>query len=440
MKTCCKYPLLLMALLSSISSAFAQQADTVYTDTVTSQVILDGQPLPDATIAYTLMDTVHGTSSLIREALTDELGQDVVDSLPVLKHSVGIKPINNNAYTGLVITNNGTGSDHLIRFTSDAQQVAEEGYIINLLGQKITSFPINYNSATKTYDAVWRGQNVKEGMYVFHIPTSDGPVAKKIGHVENRPSVIDYGATPEEKDDGLKSLEAVTDLAISKYAINITKEGLENFIDTVWVHEDTPHDFFFNVTGVQYDDGTANGWIEFTAGGTPTNANVEYKRLLNQSEIFNTTAPDGFYQIVVPVVYEPLNPGETKYIVTISQNGDPFITKIDTVLVASGDNYFQHYVTQQATNPEQDIEGIVKHVYTKLPESGVTVRVIDRSTGSLIEEDITGTDGSYFFANIAAGTLVEFELGKSGELWNVNNEFDIPTEIIDTLVTINRYF
>ena len=420
---------------------YAQIPDTVYSEQVTSHVLVDGEAVEAATIGYTLIDTVNGTQLLVREALTNSVGQDIVDSLPVLKHQVGIAPIADlKAYEGLVITNNGLGSDHLIRFTSEAEEVAKEGYIVNLLGQEVTKIPVKYNSATKTYDAVWRGQSVQDGIYLFHVPTSNGPVADKIKHVENRPSVIDYGAEPEEKDEGLKSGDAVTDLAKSKYAINISKVGLEDFVDTVWVQEDTPHEFFFNVNGIQYDDATANGWIEFTVGGVPTDANVEYKQLSNQTEIFNTTAPNGFYQLVVPVVYEASNPGETQYIVTLTENGDPFITQVDTVLVAPGDNYFQHYVVQQSGSDEQDIEGIVRNVYTKQPESGVTVRVINRTTGDLIEEDITTSNGEYYFENIAAGTLVEFELGKTGELWMVNNEYDVPAQIVDPVVTFNRYF
>jgi len=422
--------------------ANAQQADTVYSGAISSFVLVDGQAVPQAEINYTLYDTVNANSKLIRAAFTDSLGMDKPDSLPVLKYQVRIDDPAIQNQNGVSITNNGTGSDHLIKFTSDAEEVAKEGYIVNLLGQKVTTIPVQYNPATKTYDAVWHGQEIQEGVYIAHILTSKGPVASKIKHVKDRPSVIDYGKVPESKDDeGLKSTDGVTgDLAKTKYAINITHVGLEDFVDTVWMIEDTPHDFFFNVTGVQYADGTANGWVDFTVGGSPTDANVEYKQLNNQTEIFNTTAPNGFYQLVVPVVYEASNPGETQYIVTLTENGDPFVTEIDTVLVAPGDNYFQHYVVQQSGSDEQDIEGIVRNVYTKQPEAGVTVRVINRTTGDLIEEDITTSNGEYYFENIAAGTLVEFELGKSGELWMVNNEYDIPDEIIDTLVTFNRYF
>ncbi len=423
----------------------AQQIDTVYSRQVNSYIFVDGQAVPEAEINYTLIDTLSGATKLIRNALTDSLGLDMVDSLPVLKHEVGINDAVNIFSNRITISNNGTGSDHLIRFTSEAEEVSTEAYIVNLLGQKITSIPVQYNSATKTYDAVWKGQAVEEGIYLFHAPTSNGPVASKIKHVENRPSVIDYGAEVEEKEeeigDGTKSGDAITDLAKTKYAINISKVGLEDFVDTVWVHEDTPHDFFFNVTGIQYDDADVWGQIFFVQGGnSPTNADVEYKRLLNQSEVFNTTAPNGVYNIQVPVVYEPANPGETKYIVTITENGDPFITQIDTVLVTSGTVGVTHYVTQQASNDNQDIEGIVRNVYTKQAEAGVTVRVRDRTTGDVIDEVVTGSNGEYLFEDFNPGDEIEFELGKPGELWMVNNEYDVPAEIIDTLITFNRYF
>ena len=60
--------------------------DTVYTNAVTSLVETEGEPVAGATISYTLLDTVNGTQELIREALTNEFGEDIVDSLPVLKH------------------------------------------------------------------------------------------------------------------------------------------------------------------------------------------------------------------------------------------------------------------------------------------------------------------------------------------------------------------
>ncbi|RLD41772.1 MAG: hypothetical protein DRI89_08945 [Bacteroidetes bacterium] len=206
--------------------------------------------------------------------------------------------------------------------------------------------------------------------------------------------------------------------------------------------ENNFHDFFFNVKGMQYDSGNINGLIFYAdLTGLPNSADVEYKRLLNQANKFTTTATDGAYQITVPVVYEQANPGQTKYIVTISPNGgDDFVTEIDTVLIVSGSNTIRHYVSVIPENQTQDIEGIVRNVYSKALESGVTVRVINRSTGELIEEDITGSDGKYSFENIPAGTDVEFELGKENELWMINNEHDVPNPVLDTIIAFNRYF
>ncbi|RLD55014.1 MAG: hypothetical protein DRJ05_13670, partial [Bacteroidetes bacterium] len=206
--------------------------------------------------------------------------------------------------------------------------------------------------------------------------------------------------------------------------------------------ENNFHDFFFNVKGMQYDSGNINGLIFYAdLTGLPNSADVEYKRLLNQANKFTTTATDGAYQITVPVVYEQANPGQTKYIVTISENGgDSFITEIDTVLIVSGSNTIRHYVSQTPQNQTQDIEGIVRNVYSKALESGVTVRLINRANGEIIEEDITGSDGKYSFENIPAGMEVEFQLGKPDELWMVNNEYDIPDEVMDTIVAFNRYF
>ena len=422
----------------------AQIPDTVYSKTVTSFVIIDGQLMDSASIQYTLFDSINDNQQLIRSAISDSLGQDVADSLPVVKHPVGIF---SNAFPfasgDIFVSNNGTGSDHLIRFTSDAEKIGKEGYIINILGQQLATIPINYNPLTKTYDAVWHGQNIKNGTYLFHTTSTKGPIASKITHLANKPSVIEYGAVPKENDDGKKDTKAIKeDEGASHYIINITHEGLEDFIDTVLVKENNFHDFTFNVNGIQYDSSDVWGQIFFVEGGqSPSDADVEYKRLLDPSSIFNTTAPNGVYNIQVPVVFEQANPGLTKYIVTISENGgDPFITKIDTVLVTPGVFGVTHYVSEEGSNPTQDIEGIVRHVYTKALESGVTVRVINRTTGELIEEDITGSDGKYHFADILAGTEVEFELGKTGELWMVNNEYDVPENISDTLIAFHRYF
>ena len=624
--------------------------DTVYSDKVHSNVLLNGHGVEGANISYTLVDTVNNTQELIREAITNVNGQDIVDSLPVLKHYVGIDEIKPDAYSGMVITNNGTGSDHLIRFSTNAKSVSKEAQIINMLGQIVNKIPLKYNPSSETYDAIWNGQSEIDGTYVFQAQTTNGSVASKIAHVAHSPSLIDNSAPIKinnQETNNFKNGLGDED-AKSKYAINISHESLEDYIDTVLVQENSFHDFFFNATGIQYENGNIFGNIFFTQGGnSPTNANVEYKQYNNQSNSFNTTAPNGTYNLQVPVVYEPLNPGQTKYIITLTENGDPFETFADTVLVSPGANNFTHHVVQiinppldtvysdivtsnvllngngftganisytlldsitgnqelireaitnaagqditdnlpvlpaetglgmskyiininhsdleelidtvrvqentthnftfdvmgtqyadghiygliryvdltgqpnsadveykrylnqtssfstTATNgsfeldvpivfeplnpgqtkyiitisenggdpfetlidtllispednyithyvnqtippdPEQDFEGIVRNVYSKLPESGVTVRLIDRTLGTLLQEETTGPEGSYFFSNIAQGTLVEFELGKPGELWMVNNEFDIPANITDTVATLNRYF
>jgi hypothetical protein len=298
--------------------------DTVYTQTVISNVLLDAIGYEGATISYTMLDTITGNQVLVREAVTNSQGQDIVASLPIVKHP------------------------------------------------------------------------------------------------------------------------GTTGLGASQYIMNISHDNLETLIDTVLVQEDTEHEFFFNVTetGSQYEDGDVWGQIFFVDGGqSPSNADVEYKQLNNQSQIFNTTAPNGVYNIQVPIVFEAANPGQTKYIVTIEENGgDEFQTLVDTLLVSEGVNGFTHYVEETGSNPTQTIEGIIRNVYSKQAESGVTIRVINRSNGSLIEEDITTSNGQYSFPNIPAGTLVEFELGKPGELWVVNSEYDVPENITEPTVTFNRYF
>ena len=435
----------LLLFLFSISVS-AQIPDTVYSNTVTSNILLDGFAFDSANISYTLIDSLNGNQLLIRQATSDSLGKDIVDSLPVIKNAVGINPIyGEDINNWIYISNNGTGSNHLIRFKTDAKTVSKEAHIVNVLGQEIAIVPLKYNSQTKTYDAIWKGENEKKGAYLFYANTEKGPLAKKIIHLANTPSAINFDAGFNEKreENDFKSTRDEV-LAASKYAIGISHGNLETLLDTVLVKESTFHDFIFNVNGIQYEDGDVMGWIEFAdLTGAPTNADVEYKRFYNQSEIYTTTAPNGFYELTVPVVFEQQNPGQTKYIVTLTENGgSSFITEIDTVLVVPGnENLFQHYINQTPPpNTEQDFEGIIRQVYTKLPESGVTIRVINRTTNELIEEDITGSDGAYSFLDIPAGTLVEFELGKPGELWMVNNEFDIPDEVIDTLKVMNRYF
>jgi hypothetical protein len=294
----------------------------VYSDSITSNILLNGVPFDGANINYTIWDTITGNQQLIRQAVSNANGQDIVDSLQVM------------------------------------------------------------------------------------------------------PSLVGLGA--------------------SKYIINISNSNLENLIDTVLVQEDTKHDFIFNVASTQqYADGNVTAWIEYSdLTGAPSNADVEYKRLLNQSEIFATTAPGGVYQITVPVVFEPLNPGQTKYIVTISENGgDEFETLIDTILISPNSNLLQHYVNPIIPpDPTLDIEGIVRNVYTKLPESGVTIRLINRTTGLLVDEQVTDANGFYEFLNQEQGALLETELGKSGEFWLTNKEIDVPTAITDTILVQNRYF
>jgi len=645
--------LLFIILLAPVLAVGQEIPDTVYSEKVTSTVLLNNIPFEGgAQISYTLLDTINNTQELIREAITNANGQDLIDSLPVLKHYTGID-LRPEIAKDMIITNSGQGSDHLIRFQIPnylgTQTVSKEAYITNIIGQTVAILPLTFNPATETYDAEWHGEQLNTGVYSFFTKTEKGIIAKKFMHEKNKPRQINYneginntnsedngfkttrevtddlaaskyaieitnenletlldtvlvkentfhnflfnvnsipydnanvigeiffteGGQPSDANveykrllnqseiftttapngeyqievpvvyeqqnpgqtkyivtltengdpfqteidtvlvtpgtnnlehyviqttqtsdttysntvtsnvyldgiafqganisytlldsitgsqelireaitdvngqdivDSLPVLKAETGLGASKYIINITHENLEDLVDTVLVQEDTYHDFYFNVTGTQYADGDVWGQIFFVDGGqSPTDANVEYKRLLNQSEIFTTTAPNGVYNIQVPVVYEEDNPGQTKYIVTLTENGDPFQTEIDTVLVSPGTNGFTHYVNQTLPpDAELDIEGIVRNVYTKQPESGVTVRVINRSTNDLIEEDITGSDGAYEFLDIPQGTLLKFELGKAGELWMVNNEYDVPTTLTDTVDVLNRYF
>jgi len=427
-----------------------QIPDTVYSNRVISTVFLDGFAYPGAQIKYTLLDTVNNTQELIRIAETDINGEDIVDSLPVLKHYTGID-LRSEIAKDVIITNSGQGSDHFIRIkilsNLSTNTVSKEMFITNIFGQTVAVLPLTFNPAAETYDAEWHGQQVKTGIYTLSTKTNKGLIAKNFMHINNSTGVINYDAgvyNSNSNEDNSKSIrEVVDELAASKYAIAITNDNLEDLLDTVLVKEDTYHDFYFNVTGTQYADGNVQGWIYYEdLSGEPNSADVEYKRLLDQTEIFTTTATNGYYQIDVPVVYEEDNPGQTKYIVTLSENGgDPFQTEIDTVLVSPGDNAFIHYVNQiLPPDAELDIEGIVRNVYTKQPESGVTVRVINRSTNDLIEEDITGSDGAYEFLDIPQGTLLKFELGKTGELWMVNNEYDVPTTLTDTVDVLNRYF
>ncbi|RLD41773.1 MAG: hypothetical protein DRJ05_13665 [Bacteroidetes bacterium] len=141
--------------LDELRAASLQIPDTVYSKTVTSNIILDGQTLDSAFIQYTLLDTVNSNQLLVREALSDSMGRDIADSLPVVKHPVGIFSFASPFTSAdIFVSNNGTGSDHLIRFTSDAKEIGKEGYIINMLGQQLAKIPVTYNPLTKTYDAV----------------------------------------------------------------------------------------------------------------------------------------------------------------------------------------------------------------------------------------------------------------------------------------------
>ena len=433
-------------LLKEISVKSPTIPDTVYTKEINTKVLLDGYTYEGAQINYTLLDTINNTQELIRTAYSNANGEDIIDSLPILKDYTKINENEYDANKDILITNNGQGSNHLMRIKTDAESITKEGYIFNSLGQQIATLKLDYNPSTKIYNAVWNGEQVPTGLYTFITKTSNGIISEKILHLENTP-------TPINKDAGFKEVDTAEnnnksgharndDLAASKYANEISDPNLETLLDTTLLKEDTYHDLIYNVTGKHLGDGEVQGWIYFEdLTGQPSNADVEYKRLLSQSEIYNTTATNGFYEITVPVVYEQQNPDTTKYLVTLSSNTNEFITQIDTVSVITGPVGFVHYV-QQILPPDAtlDIEGVVRHVYTNNPESGVTVRMINRTTGELMEEVTTNSAGEYSFLDIAQGTLVEFELGKVGEIWSVNKEFDVPSPLIDTVKTLNRQF
>ena len=195
----------LLLCLFSISVS-AQIPDTVYSKTVVSTVNLDGEAVEGANISYILLDSINNTQALIREAITNSGGQDIVDSLPVLKHYTGIKDLKPDTYEYLIITNNGTGSDHLIRFRTNAQTVSSDAYIMNMQGQQIAVLPLEFNAAYNTYDAVWKGENEKDGIYIFYAKTTEGIIASKIIHQENVPSAINYDAGRDKTDEDDKKM------------------------------------------------------------------------------------------------------------------------------------------------------------------------------------------------------------------------------------------
>ena len=425
----------LLFFLLSISVS-AQIPDTVYSKTVTSTVNLDGDAVEGANISYILLDTINNTQALIREALTNANGQDIVDSLPVLKHYTGIKDLKPNTYEYLIITNNGIGSDHLIRFRTNVQTVSSDAYIMNMQGQQIAALPLEFNVAYNTYDAVWNGESQKDGIYIFYAKTTDGIIANKIIHQENMSSLINYGAGHDKKENALKTLSI--DDAVSKYAIEITHESLEDLLDTVNVQENTMHDFFFNATGIQYANGDIFGNILFTEGGSPTNANVEYKQYNNQSNIFNTTAPSGMYNLQVPIVYEELNPGQTKYILTLTENGDPFETLTDTVLVSPGVNNFTHHVVQTIEPPIDTVYSdiITSNVFLNgnpFEGANISYTLLDSITGNqeLIREAITNENGQDIVDSLPV-LAAESGLGASKYIITVTNEN--LEDLIDTVL------
>ncbi len=323
----------------SISLKTNNASDTVYSGQIHVYTSILTFPLPNASVKFSIIDTINQIKQLITEGVTDQNGALIIERLPIISNFVGINDLSGFIIdeNQLIISNNGTASDHSILIKTK-QKIAKQGFIIDINGRLIEPVRLNFNPVLQAYEGNWRGSAFKSGTYVFYTETTNGPIAEKINHVSGLPGENsqaiphNFSSFPEKK---LKESALIN----SKYEIEVNSEVSEPFKKYVYIYEQSTQDFDFTIEHLPISDARINGVVTINQTILASNAVMSWKSLLSDEEFYTYTDANGLYHkddVPVTIDNQFTHPEWDRYYLSINI-GDSITFKVDPVTVISGE-------------------------------------------------------------------------------------------------------
>jgi hypothetical protein len=288
-----------------------------------------------------MLDTINQIKQLIKEGVTDQEGELIIDSLPVISNFVGINDLSGFVMdeNQIIISNNGTASDHSILIKTK-QKIAKQGFIIDINGRFIAPVKLSFNPLLQAYEGNWRGSAFKSGTYVFYAETTIGGIAGKINHISGVPGVANQIDPNNISTNSMKIKNLKESTSIySKYEIEVNSEHGETFTKSVYIYEQSTYDFDFAIQHLPIPDARINGIVTINRTTLAPNAVMSWKSLLSNEEFITYTNANGFYSkddIPVAIDSQFTNPEWDRYYLTINI-GDTISFKVDPVTVISGE-------------------------------------------------------------------------------------------------------
>lgn len=316
------------------------ESDTTYSGQITVRTSILEFPLPNATVKFSLVETINQTKLLVKEGLTDQNGELIIDRLPILGNFVGIAEISNfrDRDNLLFISNNGMASDHAI-LIKHRQKISKAGSIIDMNGRMVATVKLSFNPVLESYEGFWKGSSVKSGTYVFYVETETGTIAGKISHISAIPGMKKQISQGGFKHSSFNKALKESSLNSSKYEIEIISEVGETLIQNAYIAEQTSYEFNFPIIHIPIPDARIQGVVTINRTTLAPNAVMLWSSLLSSAAFTTYTDANGFYsKDDVPVAIDDqfTNPEWDRYYLTINI-GDSITFKVDPVLVFSGE-------------------------------------------------------------------------------------------------------
>lgn len=315
--------------------------DTTYSAQVRIHTSILDFPLPDAEVKFSMIDTINQSKQLIKQGTTNQNGELIIDSLPILKNFVGISELEEpkNQENKIKISNNGTGSAHSILIKSN-QKLSKEGLILGMDGRIVANINLFFDPTSLTYQGFWNGEGMKTGVYVFYVQSQNGHVAEKINHFANHPGEQNqiYFDAENQFPSLNRNLKEVT-MEKAKYEVEISSEVGETFNQLVYIQEQATHEFDFSINHLPIPNAEIQGVVTINRTIQAPNAVMSWSSLLSNEGFVTYTDTNGFYSkndIPVAIDGQFTNPEWDRYYLTINI-GDTITFKVDPVLVFSGE-------------------------------------------------------------------------------------------------------
>lgn len=313
-------------------------SDTIYSGQISIHASILTFALPNASVKFSIIDSINQITQLILEASTDLNGELIIDRLPIISNFVGINDFSKfqKEENQLIISNNGTASDHSILFKTNLK-LSKQGFIIDMNGKLIETINLIFNPILQAYEGIWKGSVHKSGTYIFYAETPKGTIAGKINHVSGLPQIssqLSFNSSSLVK----QRLKEST-LIFSKYKIEVSSEVSEYFQKFVYVYEQTAQGFSFSLDHLPIANARIDGVVTINRTTVAPNAFMLWSSLISDNIFTTFTDANGYYSkddVIVPIDDLFTNPESSRYYLTINI-GDSITFKIDPVTVISGE-------------------------------------------------------------------------------------------------------